>query len=290
MNDDMESRLTDAMKARTRNVEPADEQAAVARISSRVGARRRRGIVVLGVAAALAVLVGTAVLLRRDDGSDQVHVTVASTEEPSATTSTTPTSTSTTTTAPSSTTSTTVLPAGPAPGHVWPLGTTSDFTTPEDAASTFLSQYLGMFDEHINATGINGDHAIVDFFRSASGAGAMSVDLVRHADHWFVVGARANEIVVDTPRTYEAITNPLTVSGQSVAFEAQLGLEVRPVGSTSVVATGQAMGGSTEMQPFSTTLPVPTGGGQLVLIVFEGDARGVQSYAKATVVLLGPDR
>jgi len=291
MNDDMESRLSNAMSAQTQGVEPADEQAALAAISARVRARRRRGFIVLGVAAALLVLVASAVLLRRDDGSRTVNVTVASTEESSATTSTTTsTSTSTTTTTPSTTTSTTVLPAGPAPGHVWPLGATSDFTTPEDAASTFLSEYLGMFDEHVNATGLNGDHAIVDFSRSPTGAGAMSVDLVRHADHWFVVGARANEIVVDTPQPHDAITDPLTVSGQSVAFEAQLGLEVRPVGSITIVATGTAIGGSTEMQPFSTTLSVPTDNAQLVLIVFEGDARGAQTYAKATVVLLGPDR
>jgi len=291
MTDDMESRLSNAMNARTDNVEPADEQAALAAISARVRARRRRGFIVLGVAAALLVLVASAVLLRRDDGSHAVNVTVASTEESSATTSTTTsTSTSTTTTTTSTTTSTTVLPVGPAPGHVWPLGAKSDFTTPEDAAATFLSQYLGMFDQHVDATGLNGDHAIVDFKRDANGPETMSVDLVNHAERWYVVGARAYQIVVDTPQPYDAITDPLTVSGQSVAFEAQLGLEVRPVGSMTVVTTGTAMGGSTEMQPFSTTLSVPTDNAQLVLIVFEGDARGAQTYAKATVVLLGSDR
>jgi len=72
-----------------------------------------------------------------------------------------------------------------------------------------------------------------------------------------------------------------------VAFEAQLGIELRASGSMSVVATGTAMGGSSEMQPFDTTISPPPGDGPFVLLVFEGDASGAQSYSKVTVVLLG---
>ena len=49
------------------------------------------------------------------------------------------------------------------------------------------------------------------------------------------------------------------------------------------------MGGSTEMQPFSTTITPPSTDQPLVLILFEGDASGAQTYTKATVIPLdGP--
>lgn len=168
---------------------------------------------------------------------------------------------------------------------MWPLSDAPTYTTPEDAATTFVHDYLRMIVDVPGATASDESHASVEFFANASGAGRMLVDVVRHGDSWYVIGSRADEIVVDAPQPNDPIHDPLTVSGRSVAFEAQLGLELRPLWSTSVVATGQAMGGSTEMQPFSTTMPGPRDGA--VLIVFEGDARGEQTYAKATVVLLG---
>ena len=64
---DIESRLADAMAARAREVEPHDEDDALNRISERVNMNRRRGLTVLGIAAALAIVVGAVALLQRDD-------------------------------------------------------------------------------------------------------------------------------------------------------------------------------------------------------------------------------
>ena len=295
---EMESRLNDAMQNQTQNVEPADEQAALASISARLRDRRKRGIIVLGVAAALAVLVGTTLLLRRDDGgSNQVHVSSTSPSSSSTTKSSSSESTTTSTTTPTTTTlattTTAPLPLTPPPAFIWPPDGgdgRQGYDTPADAAHFFFVEYLGMTEETLGQTTLGTDTATVEGFARGPGSARTVVDLVDTSAGWVVAGARADEIVVDTPQPHDAIADPLTVSGRSVAFEAQLGLEVRPLASMSVVATGTAMGGSTDVQPFSTTLSVPTDEAHLVLIVFEGDASGAQTYAKATVVLLGSDR
>ena len=299
MTDDMESRLTDAMQAQARDIEPADEHASLDRIAARVRARRRRGVIVLGVAAALAVLAGSLVLLRRgDDRSNQVHVTSDSPSSFSSTASSSSEPTTTlapTTSTPTTnvTTSTVTVPPTPPPAFIWPPyggDGRQGYDTPEDAAHFFFAEYLGMTGETLGQTVHSPDGTTVEGFARGPGSARTLVDVADSSAGWVVIGARADEIEVDAPQPHDPVNDPLTVSGRSVAFEAQLGLEVRPLASMSAVANGTAMGGSTEMQPFSTTLSVPTDYRQLVLIVFEGDASGAQTYAKATVVMLGPDR
>jgi len=297
MTDDMESKLTDAMKGQARNVEPADEQAALARITDRVNARRRRGFVVLGVAAALFVLLGSVLLLRGDDGSDQVHVTSdPSSQSSSSTESSSSEATTTSSTASSSTSAsssseptattvapTTIPPPAPPPPHVWPLSDATTYATPEAAAQSFVVEYLGMTNARVGAT--NGN--VVEIFGNSRASIRTLVDVVDSSAGWVVVGARADEIVVDQPQPYADPSSPMTVSGTSTAFEAQLGLQLRLAGSSTVVGEGTAMGGSNgEMGPFSTTMDVPPGDAPLVLIVFEGDASGEQTFTKASVVLL----
>ena len=298
MTDDMESKLTDAMKGQARNVEPADEQAALARITDRVNARRRRGFVVLGVAAALFVLLGSVLLLRRDDGSDQVRVTSdpssqssSSTTESSSSETTTTSSTASSSTPASSSSEpttttvapTTIPPPAPPPPHVWPLSDATTYDTPEAAAQSFVVEYLGMTNARVGAT--NGN--VVEIFANSRTSIRTLVDVADSSAGWVVVGARADEIVVDQPQPYADPSSPMTVSGTSTAFEAQLGLQLRLAGSTTVVGEGTAMGGSNgEMGPFSTTMDVPPGDAPLVLIVFEDDASGEQTFSKASVILL----
>ena len=297
---EIESRLAEAMRARADAVEPHDEDAALGAIARRVNARRNRAFVVLGVAAAIAVVVGAVALLRRDDDtSDKVNVTnkpsttIASpTSSPATSPATTPSTAPTTTTSAASTTTSSVPQDTRLPAtypHIWPFEGTVQYDNPEGAAQSFVAEYLGMVVEReVQVRGDN-EGAVVEFFSMPQGGAHMVVD-VKHTlqQGWVVTGANADEIVVDDPLPFGGVEHPtMHVSGQSVAFEAQLGLELRPVGSTSPVSTGTAMGGSTEMQPFDTTIATPDGDGPLVLIVFEGDARGEQTYNKATVVLIG---
>src|SRR5256885_4982166 len=79
---DIESRLAETMKARARNVEPDDETAALARITSRVDGRRNRALMVLGVAAAIALVIGAVALFRQGEDKQRVGVTATTTTVP----------------------------------------------------------------------------------------------------------------------------------------------------------------------------------------------------------------
>lgn len=293
---EMESRLTEAMKAKARAVEPRDEDAALDSITRRVDVRRHRALMVLGAAAAIAVVIGAIALVRRDDGGSKVNVTTnpsttvavptsspATVPATSPTTGSTPSSTSTT----SPPTTATTLPASFP--HVWPLDASAGYATPEEAAHSFFADYLGMTEEQLGQSSRSASYggAQVEGFPRGPGSARTVVDLVQTSAGWVVVGAQADEIVVDDPLPLGGIEHPMHVSGRSVAFEAQLGLELRPGGSMTVVSTGTAMGGSSDMQPFATTIDPPAGDGPLVLLVFEGDASGAQTYSKVTVILLG---
>jgi hypothetical protein len=266
---DIESRLADAMAARAAEVEPEDEHDALERITQRVNVSRRRGLTVLGIAAAVAVAVGAVALLRRDDNS--THRVNASDG-------------STTTTAPtSSTTPASVIPQ-PTTDSIWPFAASNDkFDSAEAAAKSFAVDYLGMTVARVGTTSGNN----VEIFPNDRASTRTVVRVENQgARGWVVIGSSADDATVDTPAPHSALTSPLTVSGRSRAFEAQIALELRAYGSMVAVAKGVAMGGSSEIQPFSTTLTPPSPDEPLVLLVYEPDASGQGQMSYATVVPL----
>jgi hypothetical protein len=266
---DIESRLADAMAARAREVEPHDEDDALNRIAERVNMNRRRTFTILGVAAAIAVAVGTIALLTRDDKKTQ-QVNVATD------------SGNTTTTA--NTTPATVLPAGPT--AIWPFASMNrTFATPEEAAKSFAVDYLGMTFARVSPV----FEGVVDVFPNATGNARTAVHVYQESTGgWIVTGADADEITVDAPKPHDPLASSMTVSGKSVAFEATLGVELRPFGSTTAVFKDIAMGGGTEILPFATTITPPATDQPLVLVIFEGDASGQGAVIKATVIPLDP--
>lgn len=193
-----------------------------------------------------------------------------------------PTTAHVTTTTTAATTST--APAVPATPHVWPLAGAAPLPTPEDAARTFAVDYLGMKEARVGATSADG----VEVFPNANATARTLVAVSSSGGGYVVTGARADEIVVDTPTAGSPIQRPTTtVAGSSTAFEAQLALQYRAVGSTDVLTRSTAMGGSNgEIGPFHTTIPTPDGS-PLVLVVAESDASGRGEFTKATVILLG---
>ena len=243
---DMESRLTEAMKARARDVEPRDEDAALEHITRRVNDRRRRALVIVGVAAAVAVAVAGIALIRRDDGGRKVNVTT----KPS-TTSTPPSSTTTTTEVPPRS----IVPARPA--YIWPFN--GKFATAQDAAQSFAVDYLGMTLARVGKT-IDDPVREVEIFPNGGATARTLVEVAELPDRgWVVSGATADEIKLDHPGPGSALTSPLRVSGASTAFEAQIALELRPVGSKSPVVRTSTMGGSNgEIGPFSTSIDPPS--------------------------------
>src|SRR5205814_2003474 len=139
--------------------------------------------------------------------------------------------------------------------------------------------YLGMTNAQLGQTTSGGGVTTVEIFPRAGATTRTVVSVVRQPNgSWVVVGAATDEIIVEQPHPGDPVTTPLTVSGRSIAFEAQLGLELRRLGSTTAAATATALGGSTELAPFSATITPPSTNQPLVLIVFEGDASGEQTF------------
>jgi hypothetical protein len=127
----------------------------------------------------------------------------------------------------------------------------------------------------------------VEIFPNDRGSARTVVQVEERAPRGFVVlSAAADQIKVDQPKPHDALTTTLSLSGQSVAFEAQIGIQLRPFGSTTPVLEDFVMGGGTELQPFSKQIAVPSTDQPLVLLLFEGDASGEQTFTKATVIPL----
>jgi len=274
---EIESRLAAAMRARANDVEPEDEHAALDHITQRVNVNRRRGLALLSAAAAIVVVVGAIAFLNRDDGKNPQHITTAT--NPGDTTTTT------TNTPPS------VIPQFDEQA-IWPFASSSQtFTTPEAAAKSFAVEYLGMRNARVGNACCSPDTAFVEIFPNDRSTAATVVH-VRPRPHgdkpsdWIVTSADSDQITVDTPKPNDPLSSSLTISGKSVAFEATLGIQLRPLDSTTPVFQGNTNGGSTDMQPFSTTISPPATDQPLVLVVFEGDASGAGDMTKATVIPL----
>lgn len=232
---------------------------------------RRNWLIGLGAVVVIVAVVVAIVALNRDGGGS-VATSSSSSALSSASSS-----------APSSTSAPVSIPA-----HVWPFGTSSSFTSPADAARSFAIDYLGMTNAQLGMTSASGATTTVEVFPNERGMARTVVNVADAGGVWYVTGANADSIVVDQPHAHAAVTSPLAVSGKSTAFEAQIGLELRPIGSKRAVATATAMGGANgEMGPFSTTITPPSTEEPLVLVVFAQDESGEQTYSYATVVLLG---
>lgn len=267
---DIESRLAEALAARAAEVEPHDEDDALNSISERVNMNRRRGLTVLGIAAALMVAVGAVALLNRDDNKQQLNVASDSSSSSS-----------------SSTPPVTVVPTSEV--AIWPFASSgTTFATPEAAAKSFAVDYLGMTNARVGATREENGTQNVEIFPNARGTARTVVRTVEQpSGRWVVFEARADEIQVESPIRNAALTAPLTIKGSSTAFEATIGVQLRPFGSTEPLFEGNFMGGSNgEIGPFSTAITPPVTDQPLVLVLFEGDASGEQTFTKATVITL----
>jgi hypothetical protein len=126
------------------------------------------------------------------------------------------------------------------------------------AASGFADTYVGF------------SHPIVGAFRATgTGSGEVSVQsrrggpvttvMVRRLapdNTWFVVGANTPDLQLQAPAWNALVTSPVTLSGQSTAFEATVNVTIRQDGSVKPLTTDIVMGGSNgQMGPFSKAVP-----------------------------------
>ena len=112
--------------------------------------------------------------------------------------------------------------------------------------------------------------------------------LHRYSNGWAPTGADAvNTIEVDQPLPYSRIESPVTVSGQSVAYEGTVHVTVLQDrrGADRVLGKGFVNGGGTELAPFSGSIRFadPTNG-VAGWVVFSGDTGADTGIISATAV------
>ncbi|MEO6627895.1 MAG: Gmad2 immunoglobulin-like domain-containing protein [Aquihabitans sp.] len=206
-----------------------------------------------------------------------------------ATTSSTSSASSTSSTSSPSTTVTTAPGSEQPDSAVWPFVSSSTrYTDPVEAATGFATSFLG-FVNPIVGDFQQGDTRSGEVAVQTADAGATTTVLVRQLgadDSWWVLGAATPNLQIAKPEALATVTSPLTVSGQSTAFEATIEVEVRADGQTEPVVGGNTMGGSMgEMGPFSiglSFLPAPTVSGGAIVVKTMSPKDG--NIAEATVI------
>jgi len=212
-----------------------------------------------------------------------------------------------------------LLRAGPNPpastgfAGIWPFasqaeadayadGSDTRFRNAVDTAREFARRYVGMA-QPVAIGGATPAGRLVEV-RVGSGAGeggrpvaepraTMTVQLQsvgnRDGDRnpWTVVGARSEQIVVDTPKALDRVSSPVAVGGRAHVFEGNVTVEVREDGMLAGQALGKGFvtGGGDALAPFSgrVTFRAPSKPGGAV-VFYEVSAADGQAVLRATVV------
>jgi hypothetical protein len=180
-----------------------------------------------------------------------------------------------TTTSSSGSTSTTAPSATPTDTAVWPFAKDSiRYNGPVEAAKGFAVKYLGFVDPVVGAF-VGGDSRSGEVSIRANDSGPQTTMMVRKLapdDTWWVLGASTPNLQLQSPTWNTSLASPVTLSGQSTAFEATVNVEIRQDDTLTPLATGIVMGGSNgQMGPFSkaVTFAKPTATrGAIVLKTF----------------------
>lgn len=158
---------------------------------------------------------------------------------------------------------------------VWPYAADDlRYDDPVEAAQGFAVDYLGFVDpvvgEYQSGDSRSGEVAIQPIDQGPTTT--VFVRQVTDDDSWWVIGAATSAIRLDAPETMATISSPVSLSGQSTAFEATVSVEVRETGSTAPLTQDFVMGGANgEMGPFAKDIAfdAPTAStGALVLQTF----------------------
>lgn len=185
-----------------------------------------------------------------------------------ASTSSTSKPVSTTSTAVVSTTTTTVK----ADTAVWPFaGSSTRYRDPVAAADGFAVTYLGFVNPVVGGF-MQGDSRSGEVAIQPTNAGPVTTVVVRKLgadDTWWVLGAATPNLQLQSPTALASISSPVTLAGQSTAFEANVTVEIRQDGALTPLATDFVMGGANgEMGPFSKSISFsrPTAPGGVIIL------------------------
>ena len=209
--------------------------------------------------------------------------------ESSTSSSTSSTSQATTTTVASSTTS--PAPDGQLESAVWPFVSGSTrFHDPVEAARSFAVDYLG-FVAPVVGEFRSGDSRSGEVAIRPAADGPTTTVLVRQLtadDTWWVLGAATPSLQLTSPAALAAISSPVTLAGESTAFEATVNVEVRQDGTVDPLGQDFVMGGSMgEMGPFSKAVSFNVPAAQAGAIVLETRSAMDGTVWEAAVVRVG---
>jgi hypothetical protein len=215
--------------------------------------RRPTGLMVaLAVAlGVIAVLVG--VLVWPDD-TDDVATGPSTTLAPT-TTAAPPTAEPATTAPTTATTATTVAPAPTDTSTaVFPYASSDvRYDDPVDAARGFAVDFVGFTDPVVGGF-MQGDARSGEVEVRPMANGPVTTVFVRQLGTdgtWWVLGSATANIAADDPAAGDAISSPVSVSGNALAYEGTVGVEVRQDGTARPLGTGVVTGGGDVLGPFS---------------------------------------
>jgi hypothetical protein len=276
--DDIQDRLTAALRAEVDGVEPDAGSLDAIRRRGRAARGRRRAVVTgAGVVALIAVAVAVPTL-GSSDGDVTTGTTGATTTEPPG-----------------------VLTAPPPTDldqALWPDPSGELFTDPVEAVRSFVEVVIGVDDPDLSefqagepGAGEVSVARVGEDGRPSDSTGIASTVTVRQLDgvHWFVTSAGGHDVQIDSPEPLAAVSSPLTVTGQGLGYEGTIVAELRPRSDPGAVLDEEpTIAGASEVAPFSVELAYDAPGPSIGMLVARDDPGtdlGVPSFAAIPVRL-----
>lgn len=171
---------------------------------------------------------------------------------------------------------------------VWPFASSSTrYSDPVQAVRGFATTYLGFVDPVVGPF-MQGDLRSGEVVVRPTSSGPETTVTVRELGPdgtWWVLAASAPSLQLRSPPAMASITSPVTLSGESTAFEGTVSVEIRQDGTLTPVAKDFVTGGANgEMGPFSKAIsfPQPTASDGSVILKTFGTENSV--LWEATVV------
>jgi hypothetical protein len=178
------------------------------------------------------------------------------------------------------------------PFALWPdVDGTQRFDDPVEAARSFAVELVG-FTDPVLGEFQQGDATSGEVELRASDGGPLTVVLVRQLDpaegSWWVTASVHDDILVDDPQPQSAVDDPVQVSGQAVAFEGTVDVEILADGDTEPRGEGFVTGsGIPPAGPFSGSIAFDAPAGGWGAVVFKTHSAEDGSVMAATVVRVG---
>ena len=169
---------------------------------------------------------------------------------------------------------------------VFPVGDVR-YSNPTAAARAFAEEYVG-FTSPMVGDFVAGDSRSGEVPIRATNPGAVTTVSVRQLDsagHWWVIGSSSPNLVLTSPSAGAAIKSPVTLKGQSTAFEATFNVEIRQDRTAPPLGGGPAMGGSNgDMGPFTQVVSFTQPTQPLGVIVLKTYSMEDGTVAEASVI------